>query len=445
MRSTTIEKYGEEALPAGSAIADWPLTYDDLEPCYDQVEYLIGVSGQGGGNPFESPRARDYPMPPLRRRGFTDLARDAMESLGYHPFDGPAAIASEEYTGRPACSYCGFCTGFGCWNSAKSSTLVTAIPEAEATGNFEVRANSRVVKLLSDDTGKMTGVEYIDENGETQEQPAGVVIVASYVYENVRLMLVSTSEFFPDGLANNAGQVGKYYIAHAYASANGLFPGEQLNLFSGSGAQGISMDDFNGDNFDHTELGFIRGALISCGAESLPIGQSRAVPPGAPQWGSAYKAYLNENAQAIGAVSAQVEILPYEGNFIDLDPDVTDPSGMPVARLTFSHRENEELLGAYITERLEEILKEMGAAETWSFPMGTFPINTHAYGGTRMGDDPATSVVDRYSIAHESPNLVVLGGSTFPNTTGYNPTETIQALAWFAADNLARNFQTIAG
>lgn len=114
IRSTTIDRYGERALPAGSAVADWPLGYDDLEPYYDQVEYLIGVAGAGGANPFEAPRQRDYPMPPLRRTDYTERAAAGMRSLGYHPFPGPAAIASVEYNGRPACTYCGYCTGFGC-------------------------------------------------------------------------------------------------------------------------------------------------------------------------------------------------------------------------------------------------------------------------------------------------------------------------------------------
>lgn len=446
IRSSTVERYGEEALPEGSAIADWPVTYDDLETYYDEVEYLIGVSGSAGANPFEAPRSRDYPMPPLQRAGYNTLAEEGMAALGYNPFDLPAAITSETYNGRPACSYCGYCTGHGCWNDSKSSTLVSAIPAAEETGNLEIRPNSRVFRVLVDDDGKASGVEYRGEDGEMYVQPAGVVILATYTYENVRMLLYSASEQFPNGLANNSGQVGKYFMAHAYPGVNGFFPGQKFNHLSGTGSQNTSIDDLNADNFDHTGLGFIRGSIIQAGpAESTPIGQSRVLPPGVPQWGPEYKRWLQENAQSVASITTQQEVLPYEDNFLDLDPDVTDPDGVPVVRVTFDLKENEHRLWDYLRPRIEEILKEMGATEVWSGPLEPMAVNSHAYGGTRAGDDPETSVVDRYCLAHEVPNLAVLGASAFPSTSGFNPTETVQAWAWYAAEYIANNFDDIAG
>lgn len=445
IRTSTIERYGEEALPEGSALADWPVTYDDLEQYYDNVEYLIGVSGEGGTNPFEAPRARDYPLPGLQRAGYNVLAHEGMAALGYHPFVLPSAIVSQEFNGRPACSYCGYCTGFGCWNDSKSSTLVSAIPAAEETGNLEIRPNSRVFRVMVDENGKATGVEYRGEDGQMYVQPAGVVILATYTYENVRLLLLSTSDQFPNGLANNSGQVGKYYMAHAYPGVNGFFPGKTLNQLSGTASQNTSMDDLNADNFDHTGLGFIRGSIIQAGpSESGPIAQSRVIPPDVPQWGSEYKRWLHENALSVSAVTTQQEILPYEDNFLDLDPAVTDPDGVPVIRVTFDHKENEERLWDYLRPRIEDILREMGATEVWSDPLTPLPINSHAYGGTRAGDDPATSVVDRHMMAHEVPNLGIFGASCFPSTTGLNPTETVQAWAWFAAEYIAQNFDQIA-
>lgn len=444
IRSTTVDKYGEKALPAGNAIADWPLAYDDLEPYYDQVEYLIGVSGKGGSNPFESPRKRDYPLPPLRSFGFGELATKAMTGLGYHPFPNPAAIISQPFKGRAACSYCGFCTGFGCWDDAKSSTAVSAIPAAEQTGKLEIRENSRVMQILSNDHGQVTGVQYLDANGQLQEQPAGMVILSGYVYENSRLLLLSKSKTFANGLANNHGQVGKYYMAHAYVTGYGHFPGKRLNLFSGTVGQGTEMDDLNGDNFDHTGLGFIRGALTSVGNEARPISMAQTLAPGVKGWGTSYRQWLRENANSVGTVGGQLEILPYEANFLDLDPTKKDPLGMPVVRVTFDFYDNEKRAGQYLVGKMQEIAKAMGATTTWGYPPTPIPINTHAYGGTRMGLDPATSVVNQYSLAHEAPNLAVLGGSTFCSTTGYNPTETIEALAWYAADHIAQNFSKIA-
>jgi gluconate 2-dehydrogenase alpha chain len=446
IRSTTVEKYGEEALPDGSNIVDWPISYDDLEPYYDLAEYLTGISGEGGANPFEAPRKRDYPLPPLRRSGFVDLANEGLQKAGYHPFPGPAGMISEDYGGRPACSYCGYCTGHGCWNDAKASTLVSAIPAAEQTGKLEIRTNSRVIEIVSNDMGQVTGVRYLDADGVLQEQPAGVVILSTYVYENVRLMLLSPSDYYPNGLGNNAGNVGKWYMAHSYGGAYATFPGQRFNLMSGTFSQCVSIDDFNGDNFDHSGLGFIRGAVASIGqGESTPIGRSNTLPPGQKGWGSENKKYLVENIDSHCSLGTQLEVLPYDANFLDLDPDVVDDLGMPRIRITFDLYDNEKKMSAYINPKLEEVLKGMGAAQTWSYPdPAIIPINSHAYGGTRMGDDPATSVVNKYGLSHEASNLMVLGASDWCSTTGYNPTETVYAHAWYAADYLAENLDSIA-
>jgi gluconate 2-dehydrogenase alpha chain len=446
IRSTTIDKYGEDALPEGSNVADWPVTYEELEPYYEMTEQFVGISGDGGTNPFESPRKNDYPMPGLRRSGLGEFAADGLAKAGLHPFTCPAGITSVDYNGRPACSYCGYCTGHGCWNDSKASTLVSAIPAAQETGKLEVRANSRVTKILTNDKGQTTGVTYIDENGKEQEQQAGVVILSTYVYENVRMLLLSTSSFFKNGLGNNSGNVGKWYMAHSYGGAYGLFPGQNFNILSGTASQSIAVDDFNGDNFDHTGLGFIRGAICNVSqGESTPIGRSGMLPPGQAGWGSSYKKFLKESANSIVSFSTQLEVLPYDANFLDLDPTAKDDLGMPIIRLTFNLYDNEKTANTYINGKLEDALKAMGASQTWSYPdPANIPVNSHAYGGTRMGEDPAVSVTNKYGQVHESPNLVVLGGSNWCSTTGYNPTETIYTHSWFAADYLAKNFSKIA-
>lgn len=446
-RTETITRYGETAIPQGATTVDWPLTYDDLEPYYDKVEHLIGVSGDGGSNPFAAPRSRDYPMPPLRGMGFSELAADAMKKLGYHPFPQPAAITSVPFgDNRPACTFCGFCSNFGCWNDAKSAVQLSAIEEAEASGKLEIRSSCRVTKILSNDKGQVTAVRYLDSLGKEVEQPAGLVILSSYIYENVRLMLLSTSKAYPNGLANTSGQLGKHYMSHAYVGAYGWFPGHQLNLYSGTTGQATAMDDLNGDNFDHTGLGFIRGAVIFASNGNLPIGQSAVLPPDVPTWGGAYKKWIHENADSVGNIFAQVEPQPYETNFLDLDPDVKDPAGLPVLRVTYSLGDNEKKAAAYLYQRTAEIATKMGAKTTWpSYPYDVpLPINSHAYGGTRMGDDPAGSVVDKWNMAHDATNLCVLGGSSFPASSGYNPTETIEALAWRSADYISTHLNDLA-
>jgi gluconate 2-dehydrogenase alpha chain len=441
VRSHNLERYGPSVLPPGSAVVDWPITYDDLEPYYDKVEYLIGVSGKAGANPFEAHRSRGYPLPPLRSFGYGEMAARTFRDMGYHPFPQPAAILSHAYHDRPGCTYCGFCSGFGCWNNSKSSTLVSAIQEAEKTGRLTIRANSRVIRITSDRGGNATGVEYLDPSGSVVFQPARFVILSSFVYENTRLLLLSRGDAFPHGLSNNHGQVGRYYMSHSYVGVNGLFPGRRLNLFNGATGQAVCIDDLDADNFDHSGLGFIQGSVIFAGNGNLPIAASGSLAPGVPAWGSAYKAWLHTNANSVGGIFAQQETLPYDANFLDLDPHVKDPAGVPVVRVTYSWGENERKAGAYMYARLTRMAREMGATEVWpSFPPLPLALNSHCYGGTRMGDDPGHSVVDGYSLSHEVHNLAIMGGSTFCNTTGYNPTETIEAIAWRSAEHIAENF-----
>jgi gluconate 2-dehydrogenase alpha chain len=456
IRSSTIKRYGKGALPHGTSIIDWPVSYAELEPYYDQVEYLIGVSGkagnitgkvQAGGNPFEAPRDRDYPMPPLRSLEFATKLGHSMHELGYHPFPQPAAITSRNFNGRPPCSYCGFCGyGFGCWNDSKSSTLVSAIKEAEKTGKLEIRTNSRVMKIMSDGHGRVTGVQYRDSHGKTHEQPARFVILAGYIYENNRLLLLSKSASYPHGLSNNHHQVGKYFMSQIGAgpAVNGLYPNARLNLWGGTSGQTVVMDDLDGDNFNHHGLGFIRGGSIQVSTNGMPIAQSTNVPPDVPLWGNAYKRFLHDNIDAVGGLAAQTDVLPYDANFVDLDPVKKDDLGVPVLRVTYNLYENEHKMAAYLTERMTHILKASGAKKTWGGAIAPIPVSSHAYGGTRMGEDPGNSVVDQYSISHEAPNLAVMGASTFVSTSGFNPTETVEALAWYGADHIAKNFGTLA-
>src|SRR5262245_47385323 len=221
--SETTRRYGASRIPRGSTVEDWPFGYDELEPYYDRVEREIGVSGAAGnvagridprGNIFEGARSREYPMPALRGTGFTDLMAAAARTLGWHPFPGPAAINSERYQNRSACMYHGFCNRGGCHVDAKNSTAVTTIPRAQATGRLKVVTRAHVTSLDTDGNGRMTGVTYVID-GVEYIQPARAVLLASYTYENVRLLLLSKSKAFPNGLSNNHGQVGRHYFSHA--------------------------------------------------------------------------------------------------------------------------------------------------------------------------------------------------------------------------------------
>jgi gluconate 2-dehydrogenase alpha chain len=459
-RSRTIERYGVSAIPEDSSLADWPLTYADLEPFYDRAEYELGVSGKAGhlggrkidgGNIFEAPRRREYPLPPLLADQSGVLFEAGARKLGYHPFSTPRAILSQPYQGRPGCTYCGFCQAFGCHVGAKSSILVTKLPEADKTGNFQLRTGTMCYRVNSDHSGRVTGVAYYGPDSSENTIEADLIILAPFIYDNTRLLLVSKSDTFPNGLANSSGQVGRHLMAHITPRVFATFDDQFVNIYMGPSAQKHSLDDFNADNFDHGGLGFIRGAQISVSPADLeagPIGAAVSMnpPPGIPRWGAAYRDFLAKYFARHAAIVAQTENLPYADQTIDLDPEVRDQWGLPAPRLTYDwRRPNEMARVEFLTRKLEELGRAMGATRVWRAPMGPGTPGAHHEGGTRMGSDPRTSVVNRYGQSWDIPNLFIAGSSTFPSMTGFNPTLTIQALAYMTADAIVKRYQNSPG
>jgi gluconate 2-dehydrogenase alpha chain len=356
VRSATIERYGKAAIPADSSVIDWPLSYADLEPYYERAEYELGVSGKAGnlqgqkiegGNVFEAPRKRDYPLKPLLIDQVGVNFNAASKKLGLHAFSSPHAILSEPYKNRPGCTYCGFCQSFGCHVGAKSSILVTKLPEADATGNFKLITGALCYRVNSDNSGKVTGVSYYGPGGDDNTIEADLVILSPFIYDNVRLLLLSKTEKFPDGLANSSGHVGKHIMAHIGARAFAAFDDRHVNVYMGPSAQKNSIDDYNGDNFDHSGLGFIRGAQISggpAGLEGGPLGTAVSMnpPPGVPKWGAAYRDFYAQYYTRHTAITGQTENLPYPDQMIDLDPHVRDAWGLPAPRMTYDWRRPNE-------------------------------------------------------------------------------------------------------
>ena len=451
--SETTRRYGSSRIPAGSTVEDWPFGYDELEPYYDLVEHAIGVSGKAGnlrgaidpaGNTFEGPRQRDFPMPPLRWTSFLTRMADTARSLGWHPFPGPAAINTDRYEGRPGCTYHGFCARGGCPVNAKNSTLITTIPKALDTGNLTIVTRAHVTTIEVDADGRATGVNYVIGRDE-YFQPARVVLVASYTYENIRLLLLSKSTAYPAGLSNNRGQVGRHYFSHNQgASVSALFPFD-LKSWYGLPAQGVAVDDWADDNFDHSGLDFVGGGSLWARSDGRPISAASMDTFGrARSWGSGWKRFIRENSDRSHFISIQKTTLPYEDNYIDLDPEVTDPVGFPVARITARYRTNERAIAAFMQDRAEEWYRAAGAVEVNRSGLGdAMNVSTHAYGGTRMGDDPETNVVDRWGFSHEAPNLGILGASVMGTSGARNPTLTLQALAWRTAEHLVESWSEI--
>jgi len=450
-RSEAARRYGASAIPARTTLEDWPITYEDLESYYDIVEREVGVSGRAGnlqgkldpaGNVHEGPRQREYPMPPLRGSGFTDHMAEVARGLGWKPFRPPAAINSEEYRGRPGCAFHGYCNRGGCHISAKNSTAITTIPAALKTKNLTVFDRSHVTRIVAGSDGRVTGVTYL-RDGKEYFQPARVVLLGSYTYENSRLLLLSKSKAYPNGLANNHGQVGRHYFGHWQSGVSAVFP-HDINVWYGTPAQASAVDDWADDNYDHSGLGFIGGTTLQPHTEMHPIEAASMNTSGrAPGWGSHWKAYVRENAARWTAAYLQTSAFPYEDIFLDLDLAVRDPLGDPVCRITNGFKENESRAAEFGQKKMEEWFRAAGAVQVLRAPANPPGVSTHAYGGTRMGENPETNVVDKWGFSHEAPNLGVVGASVMGVSGARNPTLTVQALSWRTAEHLAKNFNSI--
>jgi len=441
MRSAIIERFGQDALPEDTTLVDWPISYEDLEPYYDCVEWEQGVSGQAGnvngeilegGNPFESPRKRGYPMPPLRRGAADARFVEAGKRLGYHPFPQPAAIASVDLNGRSACVYCGFCHGFPCHVNAKTSTQVTSIPTALATGNLEIRPFTRVFQVNRDSTRRrVVGVSYFDADGRVRELEADVVVLAAYSLENTRLLLVS-------GINEN-GQVGQHFMTHNFGWFNGILP-EWTNPFMGPLTAASTIDDVTSELIPDNEEGVLWGSpIISFPGDIQPIEAVHNMSPTAPRWGEGFKDWLRENYRRLFRMYSETTNFPSQRHYCDLDPKITDPFGQPALRVTHDWDERDIKSVKVLSKIKRAIAEEMGMIEWWEHsPAPFYHLGTHEVGTHRMGEDPSTSVVDPFGESHECKGLYVVGGGQFPSYGAYNPTETIQALAYFTADHLVK-------
>jgi choline dehydrogenase-like flavoprotein len=421
----------------GAGLADWPIKYADLEPYYTKAEYDLGISGLGGANPFEGPRSKPYPLPPMPVKSSGVLFDRATKKLGLHPYPAPMAILSQPYQGRAACVNCGFCEYFGCEVRAKSSTLVSVIPVAEKTGKCEIRPNSYVRKIETDAHGRATGAVYFDANRREIFQRAKAVVVCANGAETARLLLLSKSKRFPDGLANSSGLVGKYLMWDTGGLAMGLFE-HPLNEYKGIQVTRVIHDYYKAD----PKRGFYGGAGLDARFNYYPANFALAgMPPDAPKWGAEYKKMLAEYFTHTMTILSHSSSLPQLGNSISLDPDMKDSWGLPAMRVTFDfHPDDVKTINWAYTKQVE-ILEAAGAKKTWvagSSVEDNLP-STHLMGTCRMGNDPKQSVVDRYNRAHDVPNLLIVDGSSFVTAARQQPTATIQALAYRAADYAIRN------
>ncbi|WP_248924707.1 GMC family oxidoreductase [Paenibacillus hamazuiensis] len=444
IRSQTTAKYGKDKIPAEMTIQDWGITYDQLEPYYDKFEKMAGISGEE--NPLAGKRSSPYPTPPMKKTPAMQMFTEAAQRLKLHPYTMPSANLSDNYTNpdgiaRAACQYCAFCERFGCEYGAKADPVVTVIPVAKKTGKFEIRTHSNVRRILHTG-GKATGVMYVDTTtGEEIEQPADIVVLTGYVFNNTRLLLLSQIGR-PYDPASGTGVIGKNYAYQVIkGNAVGFFENKQFNNFAGAGALGMVVDDFNGDNFDHSGVGFIHGGMISLGQTGARPILNNPIPAGTPTWGKDFKANSIKYANRAISVGSQGSSMPFRHHYLDLDPTYKDAFGDPLIRITFDFEDQDRELAKMLAGKCADILKEMGADHIDSMKeLGPYDIttyqSTHNTGGVIMGASPETSAVNTYSQMWDVDNLFVVGASSFPHNSGYNPTGTVGALAYRAAEGI---------
>ncbi len=418
--------------PPGSTLEDWPISYSDLEPFYTKAEWEIGVSGKGGANPFEAPRSKDYPMPALPYNTEAGVLDKAATRLGWHAFPIPMAINSIPYQKRPACIACPHCVGFACEVNAKNSTAVTVIPRAVATGNCDLRIGCQAKRIVMASGSRAASVEYFQ--GRTLvEQPCRAVVVSCSATETPRLLFQSATPLHPHGLGNRNDWVGRNLQGHAYCGADGLF---ETEVFDGLGPAARIASC----RFSHGLPGGLKGGALM-GNEFIrePYLFSRSmIPPGVPRWGAEHKRYVQRYYKRSVSLRAPVQEMPVFESRVQLAPELSDFWGMPTVKISGHRHPDDRDVARFLVARMQEWLVEAGATRTWtSLPGEGVSGGQHQAGTCRMGNDPKTSVVDANCRIHDLDNVWVVDGSVHVNNGGFNPSLTIQAIAYRASTRIA--------
>jgi len=418
---------------------DWPIGYADLAPFYDESDRLIGVSGLAG-DPALPPRAAAYPLPPLPMRASGRAIAAAFERLGWHWWPMPAAVLSEPYDGRLACNGCGNCAS-GCPRGSMANMALAIWPRAIAAGT-ELRPLARVERIETDAAGRASGAVYIDrERGERVFQGADLVVVSANGVGTPRLLLLSDSARFPHGLANSNDVVGRYLQHHTLVAAE-IWTEQPLDSYMGNVGAVISCEFAETD----ASRGFVNGFNFNvvrhgpAGAEAIGSFTNQPAP-----WGAGHHAWFRQHfAHGFGAYAIGDD-LPQASNRITLAETERDGDGLPAAKLSYVPHENDRRMMRFAIERLQELARAAEAVDTrindYCEADGTYRTPAwHLLGTCRMGDDPETSVTDRWHRSWEVPNLYIVDGSSFVTGGAVNPTSTVSALALRAARRIAERF-----
>jgi choline dehydrogenase-like flavoprotein len=424
-------------VPEGSSLADWPLSYEELEPVYERAEWEIGVCGDGRQSRLLGQRGRGYPMPPVPDNPERKLLGEAAGGLGWEAGPVPLAINSVPYGGRPACIRCGVCIGFACPTDSKNGTQNTMVPRALATGRCTLVTDAMAERIETDDGGRVIGVTFfVAEDGQPKRKSARAraIVVSCGAIESARLLLNSASPNHPRGLGNEFDQVGRHLQGHYYPGALGFFEQE---TYDGNGP-GVSIATWQ---FNHGNTGIIGGAMLANEFIKTPIQfWHRAWPPGMPRWGLVAKRFMRDNYRRLVHVQGPVQEIPSPDARVTLDPRVRDKFGIPVARLSGTTHPETVRTSLFMRGKAEQWLRAAGAKTIYSGAIGLrLSAGQHQAGTCRMGSDPNKSVTDSWGCVHGHDNLLVMDGSLHVTNGGFNPALTIMALAFRCAERLAKD------
>jgi len=433
-RPIDFMEYSKRGGVPGANLADWPITYEELEPYYSAVEWAVGVSGEASDAPGEPMRSKPYPLPPINVTGPGVLLEVGAKKLGWSSKAAPMAILSREYNGRQPCHNCGFCLGFPCEWGAKSGANYTMIPEALKSGRCELRTNSYVRKIETDNTGRVTGVIYFNKDKKEVVQRAKAVVLCANGAETPRLLLNSKSNRFPNGLANSSGVVGKHFMFNGAANSDGEFEHE-IHAHKGPVVTRITQQHYELD----PTLNLIGGGGFDFRISNPALLRTMSMPADGPQWGGEFKKAMRQWFLNSVTCAGHTTSLPVETNSVSLDPELKDAWGVSAMRITFKEHEHDLRLYNYFAERGRELLTAAGALKIHTRAITDAPNSTvHLLGTARMGNDPKSSVIDKFHRTHDVKNLFIVDGSSFVTSGRGQPTMTIQALAFRAADHIAQ-------
>ncbi|MEO8756802.1 MAG: GMC family oxidoreductase [Devosia sp.] len=421
-------------VPEGSSLADWPVSYEDLEPWYDRAEWEIGVSGATGGDPNGGSRQREFPMPPLPPSGSTQVLRRGADQLGLKTFAVPLLLNSRPRDGRAACIQCGTCIGFPCPVVAKNGTQNTVLKRALVTGNCTLITGVVAERIATNDAGKVVGVEVIHDDGRRETLRGSAVVVAAAAVETARLLLASATSREPAGLGNKSDHVGRHMQGHYYPGALGLFD-EEVDMGHGPGPS-IATTDFN-----HGNPGIIGGAMLADDFVFTPMMFWQAMwPEGVPRWGAGAKHWMRRNFHHITQVRGPVQEIPTPQARVELDRYVRDSRGRAVARMSGTTHMETVRTARFMKAKAEEWLRAAGAKQIWGRePQLNLSGHQHQAGTARMSATAETGVTDKFGRVWGHDNLFVADGSLHVTNGGYNPALTIMALGLRVGDHIARS------